>query len=84
MKVVNFTDARNNLKRVIDDAVADADVTVIARRDAPDAVVMSLDLFNSIMETAHLLKSPANAKHLAKSIEQHRKGRAKVRELIDG
>lgn len=84
MKVVNFTDARNNLKRVIDDAVADADVTVIARRDAPDAVVMSLDLFNSIMETAHLLKSPANAQHLATSIEQHRKGRAKPRILSDG
>lgn len=84
MKVVNFTDARNNLKRVIDDAVADADVTVISRRDAPDAVVMSLDLFNSIMETAHLLKSPTNAQHLAKSIEQHRKGRAKTRALIDG
>lgn len=84
MKVVNFTDARNNLKRVIDEAVADADVTVISRRDAPDAVVMSLDMFNSIMETVHLLKSPANAKHLAKSIEQHRKGRAKQRALIDG
>jgi prevent-host-death family protein len=41
MKVVNFSDARNNLKQVIDRVVADADVAVIARRDAPDAVLMS-------------------------------------------
>jgi antitoxin YefM len=74
MRVVNFTDARNNLKRVIDDVVDDADFTVIARRDAPDAVLMSLDTFNSIMETAYLLKSPANAEWLARGVEQVRRG----------
>jgi len=83
MRVVNFTDARNKLKQLIDQVVADADFTVISRRDAPDAVVMSLDTFNSVMETAHLLKSPANARHLAKSIAQYRKGRVKVRKLLD-
>ncbi|WP_444543094.1 type II toxin-antitoxin system Phd/YefM family antitoxin [Methylogaea oryzae] len=46
---------------------------MIARRDAPDAVMMSLDTFNSLMETVHLLKSPANAAHLARSIEQYRR-----------
>jgi antitoxin YefM len=74
MRVVNFTDARNNLKRVIDDVIDDADFTVIARRDAPDAVLMSLDTFNSIMETAYLLKSPANAEWLARGVEQVRRG----------
>ncbi|MBS7805178.1 type II toxin-antitoxin system prevent-host-death family antitoxin [Rhizobiales bacterium TNE-4] len=83
MRVVNFTDARNNLKSVIDDVVNDADFTVIARRDAPDAVVMSLDTFNSIMETAHLLKSPANAEWLARSIEEYRHGKAIERALSD-
>lgn len=83
MRVVNFTDVRNSLKRVIDEVVEDADFTVISRRDAPDAVIMSLDTFNSMMETAHLLKSPANAQHLAKSIEQYRKGKAKARQLAD-
>lgn len=83
MRVVNFSEARNSLKRVIDQVVSDADVTVISRRDAPDAVVMSLDTFNSIMETAHLLRSPANAAHLARSVAQFRKGQAKPRKLAD-
>ncbi len=83
MRVVNFSEARNALKAVIDQTVADADFTVITRRDAPDAVVMSLDTFNSLMETVHLLKTPANAAHLAKSIEQFRKGDITDRDLID-
>ncbi len=83
MRVINFSEARNGLKQVIDQVVEDADFTVIARRDAPDAVLMSLDTFNSIMETAHLLKSPANAAHLAKSIEQFRQGKGSTQALVD-
>jgi len=83
MRVVNFSEARNSLKTVIDKVIEDADYTLIARRDAPDAVVMSLDTFNSLMETVHLLKSPANAAHLARSIEQFRKGQVQHRDLVD-
>ena len=68
---------------MIDQVIADADYTVIARRDAPDAVVMSLDTFNALMETVHLLKSPANAAHLARSIEQYRKGEMWQQDLVD-
>ena len=83
MRIINFSDARNGLKQVIDQVVEDADYAVIARRDAPDAVVMSLDTFNSMMETVHLLKVPANAAHLTKSIEQLRKGKTRARNLVD-
>ena len=83
MKVINFSDARNQLKNVLDQVVNDADYTIITRRDAEDAVVMSLEQFNGLMETVHLLKSPANAEHLVKSIKQHKKGQAKVRTLKD-
>ena len=83
MRVFNFSEARNNLKRVIDQVVNDADYAVISRRDDADAVVMSLDTFNSLMETVHLLKSPANAAYLARSIEQLRKGKTKARDLVD-
>ena len=83
MRVVNFSEARNSLKTVIDQVIDDADYTVIARRDAPDAV-MSLETFNSLMETVHLLKSPANAAHLARSIEQYRQGKLTQQGLVDG
>ena len=83
MRVLNFSEARGNLKKAIDQVVEDADYTVISRRDAPDAVLMSLDTFNSMVETVHLLKSPANAAHLAKSIAQFRKGKVKPRKLAD-
>ncbi|AWB32683.1 type II toxin-antitoxin system Phd/YefM family antitoxin [Orrella marina] len=82
MRVVNFSDARNGLKSLIDNVVNDCDVAVITRRDAPDAVVMSLDHYNSLLETVHLLKSPANAAHLARSIAQLRSGQAKRQPLI--
>lgn len=83
MRVVNFSVARNSLKAVIDQVIDDADYTVIARRDAPDAVVMSLDTFNSLMETVHLLKTPANAAHLALSIAQYRQGQLTRQGLPD-
>lgn len=71
------------MKGVIDQVIADADYTVITRRDAPDAVLMSLDTFNSLLETVHLLKSPANAAHLARSIEQFRQGQVQQRDLVN-
>ena len=83
MRVVNFSEARNNLKTVLDQVIDDADYTVITRRDAEDAVVMSLDTFNSFLETFHLLKSPANAEHLAKSIAQYKNGKSVEREMLD-
>jgi len=83
MQVVNFTEARNNLKRVLDHVVEDADYTVINRRDAADTVVMSLDSFNSLMETVHLLRSPANATHLQQSIDQYNQGKMIERPLTD-
>lgn len=83
MKVVNFSDARNKLKSVLDQVVDDADYTIISRRDADDAVVMSLDQFNGLMETVHLLKSPANAVHLEKSIKQYRAGKTEAHGLVN-
>lgn len=75
MPTITFSDARNQLKQVLDRVAADADYTVITRRDAEDAVVMSLDNFNSLMETVHLLRSPANAEHLTRAIAEYREGR---------
>ena len=84
METISFTEARNNLKSVLDRVAEDADYTVITRRDASDAVVMSIDSFNSLMETVHLLRSPANAAHLARSIAQLREGQVIEAAMVDG
>ncbi len=83
MTVINYTEARNNFKSVLDAVVNDADYTIINRRDAADAVVMSLDYFNAMQETLHLLKSPKNIEHLRKSIEEYKAGKLESHELLD-
>ncbi len=85
MKVVTYSHARNALKSLLDAVVQDVDVTVISRRDAEDdAVIMSLAHYNSLMETLHLLSTPANARALVRAIEQDRAGQAQPRGLLDG
>lgn len=84
MKVITYSHARNALKSVLDAVVQDVDVTVISRRDAEDdAVIMSLAHYNSLMETLHLQSTPANARALARAIEQDRAGQAQSRTLLD-
>lgn len=83
MRVIRFSEARSQFKRVLDQVVDDADYTIITRRGADDAVLMSLEQFNSLMETVHLLGNPTNAAHLAKSIAQYRAGDVEHHDLID-
>ena len=83
MKVISYTQARNELKSVRDSVVRDADITVISRRDAEgDAVVMSLDSYNSIMETLYLTANPANAAALARALAQDQAGLAQQHGLL--
>lgn len=83
MKVVTYSHARNSLKSILDSVVQDADVTIISRRDAEgDAVLMSLDSYNSIMETLYLTSNPANAAALARAIAQDKAGQAQDRQLF--
>lgn len=69
MRTIDFSDARSNLKAVMDQAIDDHDAVLITRRDAPNVVIMSQAQYDSWMETMHLLSSPANAAHLMRSIQ---------------
>ena len=82
MQFISYSEARNSLKAVLDAVTNDVDVTIINRRDASNAVVMSLDHYNSLMETMHLLQSPANAARLAESIAQLKAGKTTAKDLI--
>jgi antitoxin YefM len=64
MRTINFSDARSNLKEVLDTVASDHDITLIKRRDAEDAVVMSISDYNAIQETLYLFGNPANAERL--------------------
>ena len=83
MRVINYSNARSQLKSVIDKVIDDDDVVIISRRDADDAVVMSLDHYNGLMETLHLLGNPANAVQLHTSIGQYRSGDTFERGLVE-
>lgn len=83
MQVFTYTDARNNLKSVLDTVINDADVAVITRKEGQHAVVMGQDYYNSVMETLHLMSSPSNAAHLAQSISELRAFKTIQRELLD-
>jgi antitoxin YefM len=83
VQVVSFSEARESFKAVLDRVEADADETLITRRHAKGAVVMSLDTYNSLMETVHLLRSPENAAYLQRSREQADRGELLSHGLID-
>jgi len=83
VQIVSFSEVRENFKAVLDRVTDDADVTLITRRNAQSAVVMSLDMFNSLMETVHLLRTPANAAHLQRSLDQFERGELLEHPLLD-
>ena len=74
MKVISFALAKGNLKTVLDDVVNAAEGTVITQRDAPNAIVMSLEYYRGLLETLYLLKSAENAGHVNRSIQSVKEG----------
>ena len=84
MEVVNYTDARQNLKEIMDRVVADVTPIVVTRQKAEAVVVVSLAEWNSISETLHLLSSPKNAERLLSAIRQLDEGEGDEHELIEG
>lgn len=83
MQVVTYTDARANLKDVMERVVEDHEEVVVTRKKGKPVVMISLDAWNAIRETMHLLSTPANARALRESIAQLDAGRGTERELVD-
>jgi len=76
MKSITYTAARENLAKTINRVCEDNAPIVITRNRDQAVVMLSLAEYESLEETAHLLRSPENAKRLQRSIEQleHGKG----------
>lgn len=83
MEVTTYSDARANLKDVMDRVVADCTPTVIARRNGGSVVMVSLADWNAMAETDYLLSTPANATRLRRSIAQANAGRVSEHKLAE-
>ncbi|NBE07227.1 type II toxin-antitoxin system Phd/YefM family antitoxin [Paragemmobacter ruber] len=83
MDVITYTDARANLKDVMDRVIQDRSEVIVTRRKGEAVVVVSLDEWNAISETLHLLQSPKNAARLRRSIAQLDAGKGTERTLIE-
>ena len=83
MEAMTSNQAKQQLDELINRVILDAEPTILCNEQGKQAVLMSLDEFNSWQETLYLLSNPANAEHLRKSIEQANSGKKSVRELIE-
>ena len=73
-----YTRLRDNLATVLDQVVADQEVVIVRRRGSPDVALIPAGELAGLMETAHLLRSPANAKRLLRARRRAEGRRGKV------
>ena len=83
MEAVNFSEFRENLKGFLDKSYDNHEPIIVTRKEGKNMVVISMEDYNSIMETNYLLSNKTNAEHLFKSIEQIKKGKKVERKLED-
>ena len=83
MDAITANQAKQDINRLIEQVISDAEPTIICNDQGKKAVLLSLDEFNSWQETLYLLSNPANAEHLRKSMQEDRTGKKIERELIE-
>jgi antitoxin YefM len=65
-----YSQARENLASLLDQVTQDREIAIIKRRGNEDVALVSADELSSLLETAHLLRSPANAKRLLSALQR--------------
>lgn len=83
MDAISYSSARKNLVKTMEKVCDDHSPIIVTRKNARAVVIMSLDDYNAIEETAYLLRSPANAERLRQSIKQAEEGKIVERDLIE-
>ena len=84
MLAANYSEFRGDLKKFLDNVEFNKETLIIKRGKGGGTVLISLDEYNSLMETVHLLSTKANSDHLYESIEQMKKGDVVAKGLIEG
>lgn len=83
MIAANYTEFRTDLKKYLDQVEDDNETLIIKRKSGKGTVLLSLDEYNSIMETVHLLSSKKNADRLYESIRQVESGDVMTKKKLD-
>ena len=83
MAHVSYSELRTNLASCMEKVCDDRAPLVVTRQNARSVVIMSEQDYEGLMETVHLLKSPANAARLLRSIKDADRGKLKKREIVE-
>jgi antitoxin YefM len=83
MAHVSYSELRNNLASCMEKVCDDRAPLVVTRQNARSVVIMSEEDYEGLVETVHLLKSPANAARLLRSIKDADRGKLKKRQLVE-
>ncbi|QNI50257.1 hypothetical protein SynRS9915_00535 [Synechococcus sp. RS9915] len=71
---VTYSQARQSLKSLLDLAVQDREIVMVRRRQGGDVALVAADELESLLETAHLLRSPRNAERLLQALHRSQAG----------
>lgn len=83
MRTISYSEARQNLSATMMKTVEDRAPVLITRQNGEACVLMSLEEYNSLEETAYLLRSPTNARRLMNSIESLKAGNGTEKDIIE-
>jgi len=83
MNSITYSNARTNLARTIEQVCEDHNPIIITKKSEQSVVMISLEDYESLEETAYLLKSPKNALRLLESIKELESSKGIERELIE-
>ncbi len=83
MRAITYTSARNNLASTMKKVCDDHDPIIVTRKNNEAVILMSLEDYEALNETAYLLQSPKNAKRLIDSIKELNAGKGQEREILE-
>ena len=83
MDTISYTAARAKLANTMDRVCEDHEPVIITRSHQPSVVMISLEDYNALEETAYLLRSPKNARRLLEAVADLEKGRGRQREIVE-
>ncbi|MBO0829235.1 MAG: type II toxin-antitoxin system prevent-host-death family antitoxin [Streptosporangiales bacterium] len=83
MRTMTYSESRARYAETLDSVVDDREEVVITRAGHEAVVMVALDEYESLKESAYLLKNPANARRLLTAIEELERGEGVVRDLVE-